>query len=206
MKKYIMIIMMMLFGACASVPEVPEKPKALVKYDPPKWVIQGGGAYTDDYGKAFYGVGSATGIRNYSLQRVVADDRARNDLAKTFEFFTKSLAKDYQAHTTAGDFSVSSEEQDTEAAIKTVTANVLRGVIIVDHYEIPQRRELLSLARLDYDAFKRNVDRVESFQQLPKQLQKDIKERAEKLHQEMEVETKKLKNGHNLWADEDQDY
>ena len=181
--------MMMLFGACASVPEVPEKPKALVKYDPPKWVIQGGGAYTDDYGKAFYGVGSATGIRNYSLQRVVADDRARNDLAKT-----------------AGDFSVSSEEQDTEAAIKTVTANVLRGVIIVDHYEIPQRRELLSLARLDYDAFKRNVDRVESFQQLPKQLQKDIKERAEKLHQEMEVETKKLKNGHNLWADEDQDY
>ena len=140
------------------------------------------------------------------MQRVVADDRARNDLAKTFEFFTKSLAKDYQAHTTAGDFSVSSEEQDTEAAIKTVTANVLRGVIIVDHYEIPQRRELLSLARLDYDAFKRNVDRVESFQQLPKQLQKDIKERAEKLHQEMEVETKKLKNGHNLWADEDQDY
>ena len=82
----------------------------------------------------------------------------------------------------------------------------MRGVIIVDHYEIPQRRELLSLARLDYDAFKRNVDRVESFQQLPKQLQKDIKERAEKLHQEMEVETKKLKNGHNLWADEDQDY
>ena len=30
MKKFIMIIMMMLFGACASVPEVPEKPKALV--------------------------------------------------------------------------------------------------------------------------------------------------------------------------------
>ena len=45
--------------------------------------------------------GVATGIRNYSLQRTVADDRARGDLAKVFEVYMTSLTKDYQAHTTA---------------------------------------------------------------------------------------------------------
>ena len=204
MKHLIMFLVIVMFGACASIPEVPQPPQALIMYDPPKWVLSGGGAYTDDIGKAFYGVGSATGIQNYSLQRVVADDRARNDLAKVFEFYTKSLAKDYQASVTTGDFSVSSEEQNTEAAIRTVTSNVLRGVTIVDHYEIPERREMLSLARLDYTAFKNNIERAETFQQLPLALQKEIKERADKLHSEMQAEVNELNDRKSYFPEEDE--
>ena len=192
MKYFIMITMLFLLGACSSIPEIPDGPQALIEYDPPKWVIAGGGAYTDGKGKAFYGVGSATGIKNYSLQRMVADDRARNDLSKVFEYYTKSLAKDYQAHTTGGDFATSTEEQNSETSIKTVTANVLRGVVIIDHYEIPARNEFLSLARLDYDAFETNIERLDTFQELPEKVQKGIKERADKLHKEMEEETQKL--------------
>ena len=68
MKNFIMILMMALIGtACSSLPKIPDPPKALVEYDPPKWVTLGGGAWSDSKGKAFYGVGSATGIRNYSF-------------------------------------------------------------------------------------------------------------------------------------------
>jgi hypothetical protein len=203
MKQFIMVSLIVLLGACSSIPTIPEPPKALVEYKPPAWVLSGGGAFTDKQGKAFYGVGSATGIKNFSLQRQVADDRARADLAKVFKYYTQSLTKDYQAHTTAGNFASSTEEQNSEAAIKVVVASTLRGVMIVDHFEIPERQEFISLARLDYDAFKRNVEQAEEFKVLPPQVRQDIKDRADALHKEMEAESKKLQNGQSFFAEEE---
>ena len=201
--KYFIIILSVLFlgTACSSIPTIPDAPKALVDYDPPTWVLNGGGAFTDMKGKAFYGVGSATGIKNYSLQRTIADDRARGDLAKVFDFYISSLTKDYQAHTTAGDFNNSSEEQNAEVALKIVVSQTLRGVVIVDHFEIPERREFLALARLDYDAFKQNVENNKEFKQLPEKLREDIKTRADLLHEEMEAEAKKLADGRGFFSD-----
>ena len=202
MKNYIMISTMLLLStACSSIPTIPDTPapNALAEYKAPDWVLKGGGAFTDSRGKAFYGVGSATGIKNYSLQRTVADDRARGDLAKVFEFYVSTLTKDYQAHTTAGSFDNSSEEQNAESALKVVVSQTMRGVVIVDHFEIPERREFLSLARLDYDAFEHNIEVNETFQELPKEVQAEIKTRAEKLHNEMEAESRKLANG-DCWS------
>ena len=202
MKHLLLVGLIVLFGACTSIPQIPEPPKALAEYKPPAWVLVGGGAFTDAKGKAFYGVGSATGIKNFSLQRQVADDRARADLAKVFDYYVETLTKDYQAHTTAGSFDTSTEEQNSEAAVKVVVNSTLRGVIIIDHFEIPERMELLSLARLDYDAFKRNVEQAEEFKQLPPQVRKDIKERADKLHEEMEAEAKKLAENRGFFAED----
>ena len=201
MQRFIMISLIFLLGACGTIPTAPEKPKALVSYDAPKWVLKGGGALTDKDGRAFYGVGSATGIKNFSLQRQVADDRARADLAKVFEYYTQSLTKDYQAHTTAASFESSVEEQNSESALKVVVATTLRGVVIIDHFEIPERMEMLSLARLDYDAFKQNVEQAQEFQKLPPQVRADIIKRADKLHEEMEEDALKLQEGRKFFPD-----
>ena len=204
MKHLLLVSLIFLFGACVSIPELPPEPKALVDYKAPKWALVGGGAFTDSEGKAFYGVGSATGIKNYSLQRQIADDRARADLAKVFEYYVETLTKDYQAHTTAGSFATSSEEQNAEAAVKVVVSSTLRGVTIIDHFEIPERRELISLARLDYDAFKQNVTQAEEFKQLPQQVREDIKDRADALHEEMEAEARKLQEGRGFFPTDDE--
>ena len=202
--KHFIIISMLIFGtACSGVQTIPDtaNPKALVEYDAPEWVLMGGGAHSDSDGKAFYGVGSATGIKNYSLQRTVADDRARGDLAKVFEVYVNSLTKDYQAHTTMGGFDASNEEQNAETALRLVVSQTLRGVVIVDHFEIPERREFLSLARLDYDAFKRNVESNQRFKQFPEKVRADIKERADELHKEMEKESRRFyeeEHGHSF--------
>ena len=203
MKHLLLVGLIVLFGACTSIPQIPEPPKALIDYKAPKWVLVGGGAFSDKEGKAFFGVGSATGIKNYSLQRQIADDRARADLAKVFEYYVETLTKDYQAHTTAGSFATSSEEQNAEAAVKVVVSSTLRGVTIIDHFEIPERRELISLARLDYDAFKRNVEQAEEFKVLPPQVRKDIKDRADALHKEMEAEAKKLAENRGFFAEDE---
>ena len=163
----------------------------------------GGGAFTDEKGKAFYGVSSATGIKNFSLQRQVADDRARADLAKVFDYYVETLTKDYQAHTTAGSFDTSTEEQNSEVVVKVVVSQTLRGVTIIDHFEVIERQEFLSLARLDYDAFKRNVVQAEEFKQLPNKVRQDIKDRADALHEEMEAEAKKLAENRGFFADDE---
>ena len=204
MKHLLLVGLLVLFGACTTIPQIPEPPKALVDYKAPKWVLTGGGAFTDSEGKAFYGVGSATGIKNYSLQRQIADDRARADLAKVFEYYVETLTKDYQAHTTAGSFATSSEEQNAEAAVKVVVSSTLRGVTIIDHFEIPARRELISLARLDYNAFKQNVTQAEEFKQLPVKVREDIKDRADALHEEMEAEARKLQEGRGFFPTDDE--
>ena len=175
-------------SACSSGPP---KRMTLEKADAPDWVVKGGGAKEGSKGRAFYGVGSASGIKNYSLQRTAADDRARNDIAKVFEFYTKSLTKDYQASTTAGDFKASSEEQNVEVAMKTVTSATLLGVQNIDHWEHPYRNEMFSLARLDLENFKENLDR---YKELSAAVRDAVKKRADKLHEEMEAEVLKKDN------------
>jgi hypothetical protein len=196
--------MLILGTACSGVQTIPDTamaPKALVEYDPPKWVLMGGGAWTDKEGKAFYGIGSATGIQNFSLQRTIADDRARGDLAKVFEVYVNSLTKDYQAHTTMGGFDTSSEEQNSEVAMKVVVKQTLRGAVIVDHFEIPERNEFLALARLEYDAVKRNISTSQEFKKLPDNVREGIKKRAANRFKLMEEESNKFyeeEHGHSF--------
>ncbi len=171
---------------CSSTPEPARE--TMKDRDPPEWVMKGSGAFKDSDGRAFYGVGSASGIKNFSLQRTAADDRARNDLAKVFEFYTKSLTKDYQASTTAGDFTKTTEEQDVRVAMKTVTSSTLSGVQVIDHWEHPGRNEMFSLVRLDLEGFKKNIDK---HKELSKEIREAVKKRAEELHEEMEKEVLK---------------
>ena len=171
---------------CSSTPEPARE--TMKDQDPPDWVMKGSGAFKDSDGRAFYGVGSASSIKNFSLQRTAADDRARNDLAKVFEFYTKSLTKDYQASTTAGDFTKTTEEQDVRVAMKTVTSATLSGVQVIDHWEHPGRNEMFSLVRLDFEGFKNNIDK---HKELSKEIREAVKKRAEELHEEMEKEVLK---------------
>ncbi len=165
MKKHLVSsVFVLILSACTTIPDTakleppparhPELQSQIPINSPdvkaPVWVLKGGGAFTgDEEDRSFYGVGSATGIKNYSLGRIVSDDRARNDLAKMIAFDTRSLNKDYLAHTTAGDFTATSEEQHSETAIKTLTASTVSGIVIVDHWEHPYRNEIFSLAKLD---------------------------------------------------------
>src|SRR5688500_16570414 len=87
----------------------------------PGWVNKGSGAFGGEK-KVFYGVGSASGIRNHSLARTAADNRARAEISKVFEVYSASLMKDFQESVTAGDFSASSESQLVSQAIKTFSA------------------------------------------------------------------------------------
>jgi hypothetical protein len=155
----------------------------------PKWVKKGSGAFKGDIGKIFYGVGSAFGVKNPSLLRTTADNRARSEIAKVFQFYTSSLMKDYMASTMAGDPQSTAEEQHVEQAVKTVTSMTLSGVLIVDHWQNPATGELFSLARLDLKAFKDNLEKA---RELNRRVKEYIRENADRLHEELKEEEDKM--------------
>src|SRR6266542_6739971 len=121
----------------------------------PKWVEKGGGYMNEKNGKAFYGVGAVTGVRNEPLAKETADNRARADLAKVVDTYTSYLMRDYAASTTAGDFTKTSEEQNVERALKTFVSTHLSGVLVVDRWERKEQggTTVYSLAKMDLASF-----------------------------------------------------
>jgi len=169
----------LLVAGCTTSPKPSADPASMG----PAWVMKGSGAFDVQKGKVFYGVGSASGIKNKALLRQTSDNRARAEIAKTMETYVATLAKDYMASTTAGDMSKSSEEQHVETALKTFSKTTLHGAEIVDRWMDPSDGSMYSLCELDLYSFK---DALEKNKELDKQVQDYVRENAEKLHGEME--------------------
>jgi hypothetical protein len=153
----------------------------------PEWVNKGSGAFGGEK-KIFYGVGSAQGIRNHSLARTSADNRARAEISKVFEVYSASLMKDFQESVTAGDMTASSESQLVSQAIKTFSANTLNGVEIVDHWIHPVDGTIYSLARLDIEGF---MDQIGKAKELNAKVRDYVKRAAEKSFADLEAEEAK---------------
>jgi hypothetical protein len=183
----VLIVGLAMVAGCAAKEVSTVTP--IQEMDAPEWVMKGGGAFGGDSGKVFYGVGSAAQMKNFSLLRSTADNRARSDLSKVFQFYTASLMKDYMASTVAGDPNVTSEEQHVEQAIKTVTSMTLSGVEIVDHWQNRITGEFFSLARLNLSTFKDNLEKA---RELDRNVKEYIKENANRLHDELDKEESKM--------------
>lgn len=167
------------------------KSTGLEKIGAPEWVYKAGGAFKEGKGQILYGVGSSSGVRNKTLAISAGDNRARNEISKTLEVFVSSLMRDYAASTTAGDFKNTAEEQHIEQAIKTVTSMTLTGVEIIDHWEDPRNGDIHSLARLDMESFKNNLEKMGT---LNENVREFVRERADKLHEELTKEEERVKD------------
>jgi hypothetical protein len=155
----------------------------------PKWVDKGGGYMNEKNGKAFYGVGAITGVRNEPLAKEAADNRARADLAKFVDTYTSYLMRDYAASTTAGDFRKSSEEQNVERALKTFVSTNLSGVSVVDRWEKEDKgqKTIYSLAKLDLNSFKEQVGQMREMNSAARDfVRKNAEQAFERLQQEEE--------------------
>jgi hypothetical protein len=157
----LMIAAPLIIAGCATTPQN-ETANAMSQAtaNGPSWVNKGSGARDGVGGKAFYGVGVSTGIRNEALARQTADNRARGEIAKIFDLYVGAMMKDYQRSTTAGDFKSSSEEQDVVSAQKTITEVTLRGVEIREHWINPASGSIYTLAILDLNNIGKMLDKA----------------------------------------------
>jgi hypothetical protein len=154
----------------------------------PEWLTKGTGAFTKEKGKSVYAVGVAGGIRNTALLRTTAETRSKANLSKWFEEYIANLHKDYMASTTAGDMSRTSEEQHVEQAIKSFTAQTLRGVDIVEMWQDPENGDLYALARLDLAAA---LEHLSKAKELDAKVRDYVRQNADKFHEELAKEEEK---------------
>ncbi len=191
------LLMACVLCACAHR-EQGSAPTTLKGLEHPAWVSRGSGAFEDDSRRTFYGVGSVHGIRNPSLARSTADNRARAEIAKIFSAYSSVLMRDYSLSTrssqlgggtaatlpTKADAGVH-EEQNVEEAIKTFAAASLPGVQISDHWYHPTDGSVYSLARLDLEAIGDSLERI---RELSPQLRDFVRAHAADAHRALEAE------------------
>lgn len=151
----------------------------------PLWIDKGVAAIGD---KAFYGVGVASDISSISLRRSTADAKARTELAKLFSSRVQNLIKTYDASTNDG--SRESPEAHHQEASKVFTEMELTGVDIVDRFYDLTHNAQYSLARLDPEAFEKQLDRLD---RLSKRTREIIRENARRAFEEIDAESARLR-------------
>jgi hypothetical protein len=149
----------------------------------PKWIDQGGGFFSGDRGKAFYGVGVASNISSPSLQRSVAETQARADIARVFKSKIENLVKVYTRSISGGPGNRESPEQFAQETTRAFTSMELSGATVIDHYFDPRQKALYALAILDAEAFK---TQLENLNELSEQTRQIIQENADKAFEELD--------------------
>jgi hypothetical protein len=153
-------ILVVALAACGgSSQKVPTSSQA--QHAPgPEWVNRGRPSFQGDKPRAFYGVGLASGISNAVMRTATSDARARNEIGKSLDSYVSALER--------GDGATSGQQNADDPLRKFAQSELPARVQIVDRWVDNDGTEY-SLARLDVEAFKGNLDKVKDLDDRTKQ-------------------------------------
>jgi len=154
----------------------------------PDWVQEGSGVMNRDDSKAIYGVGTVEKVPLESIAWEIAENRARAEVAKSFETYTAYLMRDYVATTAATESSGVSAEQDVQRAIKTFTAVTLNGVRQIERYKDEDKNMYYVLAKLSFKDMKEALSQAK---ELDKEVKNFVKKNGERIFDRLEQEEAK---------------
>lgn len=177
MKKALLIIALvaaglMLINGCAS----------MGTDQGPGWVWRGSGAFEEESGKVFYGVGAASGIKNEKLLRVTANNRAHAEVLKVVEIFATALTKDCLSAIPDDDTPSSLEATREERTFGTFSHTIYKGVEIVDYWKDPEDGTMYALSKLDLEVIKRFLD---DFEEIDEKRRDYLRSNADRIHDEL---------------------
>lgn len=154
----------------------------------PDWVQEGSGVMNRDDSKAIYGVGTVEKVPLESIAWEIAENRARAEVAKSFETYTAYLMRDYVATTATTETSGVSAEQDVQRAIKTFTAVTLNGVRQIERYKDEDKNMYYVLAKLSFKDMKEALSQAN---ELDKEVKNFVKKNGERIFDRLEQEEAK---------------
>ena len=113
----------------------------------PDWVNEGTNILNEKDGRLFHGVGSASPMGDMALQKSVADDRARAEVAKVLSSYMDVVSNDYMSSAKAG--GANANEEAVSRQIKALTKVNLTGAKIIGSWRDPKTGIIYSIAELD---------------------------------------------------------
>ena len=144
-----MAVFVTAIAACSSTTKVESD---LGLKGAPDWVNQGTNILNNKDGRLFHGVGSASAMGDMALQKSVADDRARAEVARVLSSYLDVVSNDYMAAAKAGDASVT--EESVSRQIRNLSKVNLVGARIIGSWRDPKTNIIYSIAELDMNHVK----------------------------------------------------
>jgi len=118
----------------------------------PDWVNKGSNILSTKDGRLFHGVGSASLMGDMALQKSVADDRARAEVARVLSSYLDVVSNDYMASAKSGetgDKNTGVNEEAVSRQIKNTTKVNMAGARIIGSWRDPKSNTIWSIAELD---------------------------------------------------------
>ena len=136
-------------AACSSTPTVESD---LGLKGAPDWVNEGSHILNDQDGRLFHGVGSASTMGDMALQKSVADDRARAEVARILSSYLEVVSNDYMSAAKAGGANLA--EETVSRQIKSLSKVNLTGARIIGSWRDLEANIIYSIAELDMNHVK----------------------------------------------------
>ena len=155
-KLSLLALLVSIFAACSSTTKVESD---LGIAGAPNWVNEGTNILNNKDGRLFHGVGSAAPMGDMALQKSIADDRARAEVAKILSNYLDAVSSDYQAAAKSGENTVN--EESVSRQIKSLTKVNLTGVRIIGSWRDPKTNIIYSIAELDMNHMKSTLAGVQ---------------------------------------------
>jgi hypothetical protein len=171
-------------AACSSGPTKVESDLGIS--GAPDWVNEGTNILNNKDGRLFHGVGSASPMGDLSLQKSVADDRARAEVARILSSYMDVVTSDYMAAAKSGSQNVS--EESVSRQIKSQTKVNLAGARIIGSWRDPKSGTIYSIAELDLKNVKATLEGV---QDMNADLKRYIGSQAENVFDKTAAQEKK---------------
>ena len=137
-------LLALFFTACSSTTQVESD---LGLKGAPDWVNQGTHILNNKDGRLFHGVGSASPMGDMALQKSVADDRARAEVARILSSYMDVVSSDFLA--SARNSGASVTEEAVSRQIKALTKVNLSGARIIGSWRDKKSNIIYSIAELD---------------------------------------------------------
>lgn len=131
-------------SACSSTTQVESD---LSIKGAPDWVNEGTNILNDKDGRLFHGVGLASPMGDMSLQKSVADDRARAEVARVLSSYMDVVSSDYLAAAKSGGENVA--EESITRQIKALTKVNLTGAKVIGNWRDTKTNIIYSVVELD---------------------------------------------------------
>jgi hypothetical protein len=149
------IALLLILAACSSTNKIESN---LGLEDVPNWVNKGTQTLNNQDGRLFHGVGQASAMGDMALQKSVADDRARAEVARIFSSFLDIVSNDYVTSEKVAHANVNTESVSRQ--IKNLSKVNLSGSRIIGSYRDTKNNIIYSIAELDIKRVKETLESV----------------------------------------------
>lgn len=155
----LLVILLVVMTGCGTeqvqVKKNPEVKKKLDIKGAPAWVNNGSRLLATADARLLHGIGSAAPMGDLALQKAVADDRARTEVARVLSSYMDVVLNNYKSMPKSA--SMIANKQEVSLQIQNATRDNMAGATIIGSWRDKETNTIWSIAELNMSFVKNSM-------------------------------------------------